>query len=656
MRIKLHTRVFLTFVLTVALLGVVCAVLGAVFISRTVLNEAQRRVKLDLRGAWAAVDSELEETAQLLSAVGATSYVHSAHEEKSFDELRGKLERVRQMGDLDFAGVTDQTGKVMVRGRPPYNHGDDVSNDPLVRRALEGERAWGFTIIGHERLEKEGRGLERRAFFVFEPTPKAKPRPNDRETSGMALVCAVPIRNEEREVTGALYGGILFNRNVELVDNIRSQVFGEQNTYDNRQLGTVTIFQWDVRVATNVKKANGERAIGTRVSSEVYDRVLENGRSWYDRAFVVNDWYISAYDPIRAYSGGESEGKVIGILYVGVLAEKYDDIKRRLWMFYAGLAVAATLFVILIGYLFSRRLTESISRLAQGAHRIAAGDLSTCVAEPDRDDEIRDLTRDFNAMASSLRERDRKLRETNAELERANESLENLNRNYLDMLGFVSHELKNTLGNIYTAAHTLDREMVGALNDVQKRLTASICRSINSAVTMTRNYLDLSRIEQGELEVEPEGIDFVQDVAQPVLEEFMPRIEDQNISLVNDLPESISLTGDPDLLQVVYKNLLNNAVKYGREHGMIRVKYEPQNGEHRFSVWNEGEGLSDEELDRLFHKFERLGEKQSRRKGTGLGLFVTKEIIEKHDGRIWAESEEGQWVDFIFALPADGQQ
>jgi two-component system NtrC family sensor kinase len=655
MRIKLQTRVFLTFVLTVALLGIVCAVLGAVFISRTVLNQAQRRVKLDLHGAWAAVNGELEQTHNLLAAFSITSYVQTARRQEDPELLRSKLETIRREGDLDFVGVTDRTGEVLVRGRAPYHTGDDISNDPLVRRGLRGESARGFTVLGRERLGREGHELERRAFFVFESTPKAKPRAKDRESSGMALAVAVPTRNENQDVTGVLYGGILLNRNVELVDRIRSQVFGEENTYEGHQLGTVTVFQWDVRVATNVQ-SNGERAIGTRVSSEVYDRVLENGQSWYDRAFVVNDWYISAYDPIHAFAPGQEQGKVIGILYVGVLAEQYDDIKHRLWLFYAALSVGATLVVILIGFMFSRRLTQSISRLAQGAHRIAAGNLDTCVSEPNRDDEILDLTRDFNAMARSLRQRDRELREANVELEETNRTLERLNRNYLDMLGFVSHELKNTLGNIYTAAHTLHQEMVGELSEVQKRLTGSICRSINSAVTMTRNYLDLSRIEQGELKVEPETIDFVSEVARPVIEEFQPQIDKEGVTLQDELPDSATVHADPDLLPVVYKNLLNNALKYGREHGTIRLGHSRTNGEHQFSVWNEGEGLSEEQIERLFHKFERLGDKQGRRTGTGLGLFVTKEIINKNNGRIWAESEEGEWVKFTFALPAENDQ
>jgi len=648
---KLRTRVFFNFVLVIALFGILGAVLAAIIINRTLVNEAQRRVSLNLRSAWSVLESRQEEMQRLLQILADGERVAGLYAASEPAALHNKVEGIRQGAELDFMGLTDRTGRVIVRGLHPYNVGDSLANDPLIRRALRGESVKGFQVLSKERLEAEGGNLPERAFIAFEPTPKAKPRPKEAESAGMALVAAAPARDELGNIVGVVYGGVLLNRNNALVDRIRSIVWKDE-TYDGRPFGTVTIFQWDVRVATNVLKQNENRAIGTRVSAEVYDKVLENDMSWYDRAFVVNDWYLSAYDPIH-----DLEGNTIGILYVGVLAQKYEDLRRELWAIYAGVCVLLAAIVMGVGVLFAERLTASLRRLAEAAARLSEGDLDLHVEKPRTRDEVRDLTHAFNTMTASLRDREERLKAANAELARANEELQRLNDNYLGLLGFVSHELKNTLGAVYTAARSLDAGLVGELTPAQARMTGSIRRSMEDAITMTRQYLDLARIEQGELRVEKERIDLIEDVVQPVLEEVRHTAEQQQVTIRTELPEKLPLVADGALLRVVYRNLIDNALKYGRQGGTIALRFEPQGDAYRFEVWNEGEGLPPEAVERLFEKFVRFGERDaSAPKGTGLGLFITREIIAKHDGTIRAESRQGEWMSFIFTLPADAPQ
>ncbi len=637
---KLRTRVFANFVLVIALFGVLGAAVAAVVINRMVVNEAQRRVSLNLRSAWSVLQGRQEQMQTLLDVLGTGDRVAAAFAASNTAPLRARFESVLQQGQLDFLGLTDRSGRVILRARQPYTTGDSLGNDPLVRSALEGRSARGFQVLGPERLDEEGRGLEKQAFTVFEPTPRAKPSPRDTESAALAMVAAAPARDSEGNIVGAIYAGSLLNRNNALVDRIRSIVFEDQ-PYKGRQLGTVTIFQWDVRVATNVEKADGNRAIGTRVSAQVYDQVLENDKSWYDRAFVVNDWYLSAYDPIH-----DLAGKTVGILYVGVLAQKYDDMRREVWAVYGGASLALGLVVLGIGVLFAHRLTGSLHRLAVAATRVSDGDLDHQVEEPPSRDEVRDLTHAFNAMTASLKDREERLKAANAELQQ-------LNANYLGLLGFVSHELKNTLGAVYTAACSLDAGLVGDLTQPQARLAGSIRRSIENAVSMTRQYLDLARIEQGELRVEPAPTDLVADVVRPVLDELGPAIQQRSATVRAELPERVPLVADAALLRVVYKNLIDNALKYGRQGGTIALRCAREEGRCRLEVWNEGQGLPAEELEQVFDKFVRFGARDAQApKGTGLGLFITREIVARHGGTIRAESSQGEWMSFVFTLPA----
>ncbi|MFO7644855.1 MAG: cache domain-containing protein [Desulfosarcina sp.] len=646
MRIQLYKRIFLNFVLVIALFGALAAAVGAFLINRTTVNEAQRRAGLDLRTAWSVIQSELDGLELFLTALSGGKRVQEAYHTDDTAEFRALLEVARRQSRFDFLSLTDNQGRVIMRTAAPYQAGDYLAQDTLIRRALKGETISGFAILESPRLQVEGERLEERAFMVFEPTPKAKIRAKTAETAGMALVAATPVEDDTGVRKGVLYAGILLNRNHDLVDKIHSIVFEDQ-LYKNKQLGTVTIFQWDCRVATTVTLAGGNRATGTRVSETVYDTVLENDLNYYDRAFVVNDWYLSAYDPIH-----NIEGKVIGILYVGVLARQYDDLKRNLWTLYGFMSLGAAVIVLALGLIFSRRLTGAISRLANAAGQIAQGRLDMQVAEPATDDEVRDLTRAFNFMAERLNERELRLKSTNEALEQANRSLQVANRNYLDMLGFVSHELKNTLGVIFTSAKALTLAAIGQLNASQASLVHNLTRSVEKAVSMTRKYLDLSRIEKGELQVTLQPMDMVADVVAPVLESFQESFAANAVTVVNQLPERIALHGDRDLLQVVYKNLIDNALKYGRHGGTIRLAFSSAAPNLRFEVWNEGETLSDTQLAQIFEKFVRLRRKEGLTQGTGLGLFITREIIRKHGGDIRAACTQDQWVKFTFTLPA----
>jgi len=645
MRIPLHKRIFLNFVLVIALFGILGAVLSAVLINRTTLDEAQRRVSLDLRSAWDVLHNEMDRLQLFVSVLSTGKRVDDAYARPDSPSNQVALEEVRRQCGFDFLSLTDSKGQVLVRTLDPYKTGDYLSNDPFVAGALKGETRKGIALLGQQRLRDEGGNLQERSFMVFEPTPKSKLRAKTSESSGMALVAAAPVLDEGGKVIGALYAGLLLNRNHALVDKIRSIVF-EDKMYQGQPLGAVTIFQWDCRIATNVILANGNRAIGTRVSEEVYDKVLENGLNWYDRAFVVKDWYLSAYDPIH-----DTDGKVVGILYVGVLAKQYDDLKWDLWKLYGAISGGVAIFVLAIGLIFARRLTGSISRLAEAAGKIGGGNLDLNVKEPKADDEVRDLTQAFNVMAGSLKERDEKLRAANEALEQTNTSLEQMNKNYLDMLGFVSHELKNTLGVIYTSARALDAGIVGSLTEAQAALAHNISKSIDGAVRMTRNYLDLARIEKGELRVIPKETDMITEIIEPLLDELKPMIDQQGVTIEKHLPGAIVLRGDTALLKIAYRNLLDNALKYGKKGGRIRLGCEEKNESFHFEVWNEGKGLTSEQVSRLFEKFVRFEGQTEATRSTGLGLFITREIITKHHGEIWAESEPGQWMRFRFTLP-----
>ncbi|HPO69725.1 MAG TPA: cache domain-containing protein, partial [Anaerohalosphaeraceae bacterium] len=174
-----------------------------------------------------------------------------------------------------------------------------AADSEIVRAAAASKQpVGGSRIIGREELGRINGGLLKNVQIEILPTEKARPTALKKLKTAMAKEYALPILDAEGRLQQVVYGGRIINQDYYLVDRIRKLVFGDE-TFNGIPIGTVTIFQDDVRISTNVLDDKGRRAIGTRVSAEVYEAVAERGQRWLDRAFVVKYWYRSAYEPIR---------------------------------------------------------------------------------------------------------------------------------------------------------------------------------------------------------------------------------------------------------------------------------------------------------------------------------------------------------------------
>ncbi|HNR36480.1 MAG TPA: GAF domain-containing sensor histidine kinase [Candidatus Hydrogenedentes bacterium] len=234
------------------------------------------------------------------------------------------------------------------------------------------------------------------------------------------------------------------------------------------------------------------------------------------------------------------------------------------------------------------------------------------------------------------------------------ERLHAVNRAYFEILGFVSHELKSPLASIVMDIYSLESGMFGPVTDSQREKLGRMVKKAQYLLGMVEEYIGLSRLESNELEAKYQSnVDFRTDVIDPALVIVDSLAQDAGMTIEQDCPEApLSLQCDPALMTVVMVNLLGNAVKYGKREGRIRIRAHTVDGRLRVSVWNEGPGFPPEEKPRLFRKFSRLRTPELlKRKGTGVGLYSTWRIIQLHGGRIWADSEPGQWAEFSFEIP-----
>lgn len=236
------------------------------------------------------------------------------------------------------------------------------------------------------------------------------------------------------------------------------------------------------------------------------------------------------------------------------------------------------------------------------------------------------------------------------------DQLKKARKDYLNLLSFVAHELKSPLATISTMGYTYLDGYLGPIDEAGKTTMTKIIRISGYLMNMIQNYLGLSSLETGEMKFRPLAhVAFRSELLDFVIETIDARIIEHKSKIkIHSPQEEVYLTVDPDLMKIVLTNLIDNAVKYSFEESEIDIEYQVTDKFFRFSITNPGVGFTKEQAGMLFKRFSRLRQKGLEdRKGSGLGLYLTWWIIQKHEGNITAESEPGQWARFSFILPID---
>jgi len=352
MKISTKTRLALIFLALACFIGVVTSIIVNSLVTNQIIFEAQERVKEHLNTARWVYESKNRDIDRTIRWTSVRHVLKTGIKERNVSPIRGELSKLMVEEGLDFLTLVDREGMVIFRFHNPQLSGDSLIQDPFIKKALEKRGISGTQILSREELLKEGEALAQKATLRLIPTPKAKPIEKVEETSGMVLKSAHPVIDFNDKVLGVLTGGVLLNRNYEIVDRIKNIVFKDAK-YKGKEIGTATIFLGDLRISTNVMDKEGNRAIGTRVSAEVYEKVLGKGLPWIQRAFVVDDWYITSYEPIR-----DVQDKIVGILYVGMLESKYAIMKERLILLFFFFSMSGMLIALTVSFFLSWKILK----------------------------------------------------------------------------------------------------------------------------------------------------------------------------------------------------------------------------------------------------------------------------------------------------------
>ena len=225
---------------------------------------------------------------------------------------------------------------------------------------------------------------------------------------------------------------------------------------------------------------------------------------------------------------------------------------------------------------------------------------------------------------------------------------------YHSLLQFVSEKLHAPLSSLALESDLMLKGHLGRLDPSQEGLISALAESAHTLIANTYDFVELEKLESGNWQVDLlAGVTLWEEVLQPVMEQLEQKRRALGTKIVLNLSEEVrSVVCDRDKLKLVFTLLLENAFKYGQKGGKIRISTQWLGEKWRCSIWNSGVGFPVEQTVRLFKKFSRLTVPEYEQiDGTGVGLYLAWQIIQQHGGRLYGQSEYGEWAEFIFELP-----
>ncbi|MDF1794644.1 MAG: cache domain-containing protein [Thalassobaculaceae bacterium] len=606
----------------------------------------------------AKVASDLRVAEQYFGRINATQAAEVAAVAQSvdFSEARSRgdgflaeyVERKRTALGLDFM----VWGTISDSGLPEAARQVALAASPDAPSA-------NLVLLSSDELATISAALAEQAAIPLVPTEAARPIDRTVESRGMFILAAHRSAGSDE----VLIGGRLLNRNLAVIDTMNALVYRDEAGEVSRT-GTTTLFLEDVRISTNVKLFEGSRALGTRVSEAVWRRVMEHGQTWLDRAFVVNDWYISGYVPLADISGNR-----IGMLYTGFLeapftAQRNTTIITLILAFVAVIGLSVPLFLWLARGVFAplEQMTATMAHAEAGALDARIGPVSA-------NNEIGAVARHLDRLLDQVEERDAALRDY------AN----NLN----DLVEQRTEELKEANRKLEaTFAQLVMAEKLASVGEI----TAGVAHEINNPVAIIQGNLEIIRMgltprQQAEFRSELNFIDtqthrinimvgkLLNFTRPDEMSDVMTRIDaaravdDALILVAPDLRKHaietrVEHTPSPGFmvveteLQQVMVNLVINATQAMGLGGKLTIRTRPAERDgtagSEIIVEDTGPGIPPDRIDKVFDPFmtTKMGS------GSGLGLSISQALVTRVGGLISVHSVLGEGAVFSVWFPA----
>jgi two-component system NtrC family sensor kinase len=567
---------------------------------------------------------------------------------------------------FDFLQLLDREGRPVAASRPLPQAPAARVEWPAVRAALQGTARATVERFSPAALETLSPALRERALLPLVETRAAAPDQRTAEDRGLVIHAAAPVFDEDRNLVGVLEGGVLLNGNLAMVDRINAIVYRD-GSLPLGSRGTATLFLDDTRIATNVRLFGDTRALGTRVSQAVRERVLGRGELWLGTAFVVNDDYVSGYEAIL-----DGRGERVGMLYVGFLEAPFRDARQMamgaLFLLFIAISAGGTV----LSLRWARSVFRPIERMNAVIQRVERGEADARVGEVASRDELGRLAGEFDHLLDTLSakreelqrwadELDRKVAARTAELSEANETLRRAQQQLVmseklaaigELTAGVAHEINNPVAVIQGNLDVL-RTVLGPAAEPVRDEIRLIHQQSDRIRQIVAKLLQFAR--PGEFAGYAEAVD-VNGVVADCLLLTRHNLDKRAIGVDTDLRAAASIEINRSELQQVLINLMVNALQAMPDGGSLGLATQDwvEDGVAVgavIRVRDSGHGIAAEDLLHIFDPFFTT----KKGSGTGLGLSISYTIVERYGGRITVDSRPGEGSEFALWLRGDAR-
>jgi len=617
------------------------------------------KVQSDLAVARGYFQQVLHTVGAGTQGVAGSHALHVALSDENLPDLQNQLRNARTRLGFDFINLYSPQGELLTADWINPSHPTPPLVTPARPVAVPGDDA-SLALISATDLLAMAPHLSARLRIPLVATRSATPTTRTLEDRALVMLATTPVLGLRGETLALLRGGVLLNQNLALIDHINHIVYPEGSLPLNSH-GTATLFMDDVRITTNVRLFQNQRAIGTRVSQEVRDTVLVQGNTWLDRAFVVNDWYVSAYEPLL-----DNAGQRVGMLYVGYLERPFRWVKYGMLALIAGIFFAVMVLAALFSVRWARSIFKPLEQMNNTMQRVEDGDAGARVGVVAARDEIGALANHLDQLLDVVDDKTRTLQHWAQELDAK--------------VVARTQELADSNDSLRTAQQQLIKsEKLAAIG----QLTASVAHEINNPIAVIQGNLDLMRDLLGEharpvaaeLKLMDQQVERMRLIVTQLLQHARPtdyagyveavdvnQVLDSSLVLVAHLLASTGIEVQRALsaslrvdinrqeLQQVVINLLSNAIQAMPVGGILLLRTHDLPDDHGragvlIEVCDTGPGLTAAVHEQLFRPFF-----STKKEGNGLGLWISVGLIERYGGTISGRNRRAQNEDSAGAV------